>query len=261
MKRKTYYYSDLLNDDFAGYNLGTNTTPADFEYLPHSPLFKFFGFILYFCIAKPFTWLYVKIAYHQKYVNKKVLREARGKGKFFFGNHTLEAGDAYIPNHLGTRRNYIVAGPDATSIKGIKTIVKMLGALPVPSTVTGTRNFISAIDKIIDKGQNITVYPEAHIWPGYTKIRPFKADSFSLPITSGAPSFSFTNVYLKSRVPFIKRPVIKTFIDGPFYPDPNLTKREQVKDLRDRIYESMVRESEKQEQYITIDYVEKEPQN
>jgi len=258
MKFKTYYYSDPLNDDFAGTNIDTKLTPEDYVYIPRSFVFRIFAFIMYRIIARPVTYLFDKIVHHHKYENKKVIKEVGKSGCFFYGNHTLLAGDAFIPNHMALRKNYIVAGPDAISIPGIRTIVKMLGALPVPSTIRGAKNYTDAVTELIGKGKSVTVYPETHIWPYYTKIRPFKNDSFSLPVALDAPCFSFTNVYFKSKNPLIRRPVVKTYVNGPFYPDKSLPKRERIAELRDRVYESMVRESEKQEQYLTNVFVEKQ---
>ena len=257
MANKTYYYSDPLHDDFAGNDINTVPTPADFDYLPRSKTFRAASAFLYFVIVKPAIRLYDTVAFHHRFVNKKVIKPYRRTGRFYFGNHTLEAGDAFIPNTICFGRNYIVTGPDATSIKGICTLVKMLGALPVPSTVSGVRKFSAAVSELMRRGVSITFYPEAHIWPRYTKIRPFGTESFKMPADSGAPCFSFTNVYLKSRIPFVKRPVVKTYINGPFFPDMTLPARDRAKDLRDRVYDSMVCESEKQEQYITNIYIEK----
>ena len=133
----------------------------------------------------------------------------------------------------------------------------MFGAVPVPSTVSGTIKFKSAVTELVRCGKTVTIYPEAHIWPYYTQIRPFKSDSFKLPVDAGAPCYSFTNVFLKSRNPLKKRPVVKTYINGPFYPDTSLPKKERIEDLRNRVYESMIREAKKQEQYVTNKYIKK----
>ena len=258
MKNKVFYYSDPLNDDFAGNDIDTKPTGADYVYIPRSPVFRAAAFVIYNLAACPLTCLFIKCAYHHRFVNKAALKKCGGAGCFLFGNHTLAAGDAFIPNHMTVKKNYIVTSPDATSIKGLRTIVKMFGALPVPSTVGGTRRFASAIGELIGKGKTVTIYPEAHIWPYYTKIRPFREDSFRLPVMNDAPCYSFTNVYLKSRNPLRKRPVVKTYINGPFYPDESLPPKERVKDLRDRVYDSMVKEAEKQEQYVTNVYIRKE---
>ena len=55
----------------------------------------------------------------------------------------------------------------------------------------------NAIDQIVADKKTILIYPEAHIWPYYTKIRPFPSTSFRYPIKFNVPSFSITTTYQK----------------------------------------------------------------
>lgn len=96
------------------------------------------------------------------------------------------------------------------------------------------------------------IYPEAHIWPYYTKIRPFKDVSFRYPLEYDTKSFCITNVYKKRR--FSKTPRIVTYVDGPFLINRDLDKKEARRDLRDRIYNQMVIRS-KENNYELIKYI------
>ena len=117
----------------------------------------------------------------------------------------------------------------------------MLGAIPIPSNKQAMKNFLETIRKHIEKNHSITIYPEAHIWPYYTKIRPFKDVSFKYPIQLETPTFCITNTYQKYGKNKIK---IVTYIDGPFFPNKELTKKEQQKELRDTVYNYMVKRSQ-----------------
>lgn len=258
MKNRTYYYSDILNDDFAENSIESKELSDKFIYNPKNIFYKIGAFIIYDLIAKPFTLIFDKIAYHQSYVNKKVIKKAKGQPCFFYGNHTLKAGDAFIPNHFRLKKNFIIVNTDTFAIKGISTIVKMLGAIPVPNTIKSGRQYLLMMKELIKKGNSITIYPEAHIWPYYTEIRPFVEGSFAYPVDYNCPCFSFTNVYLKSKNKLRKKPIVKTYINGPFYPNNDLDRKERIVDLRNRVYESMVAESKKQEQVITNRFIFKE---
>ena len=85
------------------------------------------------------------------------------------------------------------------------------------------------------------IYPEAHIWPFYTKIRPFTESSFRYPIQNKCPVMCFTNTYQKRK--FGKKAKIVTYIDGPFYADSSLKRKAQKVELRNRVYEAMVERS------------------
>ena len=65
----------------------------------------------------------------------------------------------------------IIVHPDNISVKATKGIIEMCGAIPTPSTIGGMKNFINCIEHSIKKKDIIQIYPEAHIWPYYTKIR------------------------------------------------------------------------------------------
>ncbi len=50
----------------------------------------------------------------------------------------------------------------------------MLGALPVPDSISEYKKFSKAYKKRISDGHPVVIYPEAHVWPYYTGIRPFE---------------------------------------------------------------------------------------
>ena len=104
------------------------------------------------------------------------------------------------------------------------------------------KNFINAIEEHVKRNHPITIYPEAHIWPYYTKIRPFKAVSFKYPIELDKPTFCMTNTYQSYGKNNDKVKMV-TYIDGPFFADKNLSKHEQKQDLRNKVYNQMVERS------------------
>ena len=124
-------------------------------------------------------------------------------------------------------------------MKGLKTIVKMLGAIPVPDTKEATANFLKAVELNIKRNDAITIYPEAHIWPYYTGIRPFKEVSFTYPIKLNVPVFSMTNTYQKNG----NKIKMVTYIDGPFYAEKGLNIKDKKKNLRDKVYNNMIERS------------------
>ena len=249
---KTILYSDPLNDDFAGTDIKTRTIPPDFPFVDDRPLYKLAAAVVYEGFVRPLITVYIRLRYRQRFVGLEKLRSHRG-GAFVFANHTMMTGDAFIPNIMDYRRkNYIVTGPDAVSIKGVSTLVRMLGAIPLASTAKGSANFFSALERRYREGATVTIYPEAHIWPYYTGVRPFRATSFRYPARLGAPVFCLTNVFHKKRLSRIPR--VESFIDGPFFPDPELPERQAAQELRDRVYGTMT-ERAKLSDYEYIRYL------
>ncbi|MBO6010296.1 MAG: 1-acyl-sn-glycerol-3-phosphate acyltransferase [Oscillospiraceae bacterium] len=236
---KTIWYSDPLSDDFAGTDINAPPVPSDYVFVDERPLYKAAAAVVYEGLVRPLITVYIRLRYRQKFVGLEKLRSLEG-GAFVFANHTMHTGDAFIPNMTDCRRkNYIVTGPDAVGIKGIRTLVKMLGAIPLPSTANGMTAFAAAIERRYSDGATVTIYPEAHIWPYYTGIRPFRATSFRWPARLGAPVFALTNVFHKKRFALSRLPRVVSYLDGPFYPDPGLPERRAAQALREQVYAAM----------------------
>jgi len=115
---------------------------------------------------------------------------------------------------------------------------------------------LDCIEERIKQGKAIMIYPEAHIWPYYTGIRPFSSTSFIYATRTGAPMFVLTNCYQKRR--FFKKPKILTFVDGPFYPNPSLSQTEAAKELRNIAYDTMCERAKENSTYQYVRYVKKE---
>ena len=244
---KKHYYTDELNDDFLNTNIKTKVTPDKYKYVSKNPFGFVFGWLLYYIIAIPLVFFADKIIYHFKIKNKILLKRYRLKGYYIYANHTSSIGDTYTVNMLSTKRNYIVAGPDVISIPGIKGIVRMLGAIPLPSnTMVTQEKFLNCIEKRIAQRHSVTIFPEAHVWPYCTFIRNFRAQSFRYPYDYDAPVFAYTTTWQKRR--FSKKPRLVAYIDGPFYVNRELTRNDAIQDLRDRVYKQMVERSKSVEQ-------------
>ena len=259
-KIRTIYYSDPLNDDFAGTHIKQKKVDENFKYVHKNIFWRFFSNLIYYVFAIPIVWFYVKVVQHVRFVyeDKKALKNL-DKTYFLYGNHTGVL-DVYTPNLIPKhKRNKILVSPDAVSVKGIKGIVQMLGALPVPNTKTGLRSFTEALEYYYKKKYIITIYPEAHIWPYYTDIRPFKDTSFGYPVKFNAPVVAFVTTFSAPKTRF-KNATRTVRVSAPFFPNPDLPYKEAKKDLRDRVYNWMKEQADKYSTYKYINYVYKEPE-
>ena len=256
--KKVVYYSDPLNDDFAGTNIKTKKVDKNFKYIHKNFFWRFFASITYFFVLHIVVF-FEKFILGVKFKNKKALRKTKG-GCFLYGNHTGFF-DAYTPYVLSKyKTNKVLVNPDAVSIKGIRVLVQWLGAIPIASDMATTKNMVKAIEYYNKKGNNITIYPEAHIWPYYTGVRPFKNSSFLYPVKLNAPVFAFFTAYSKPTGLFkkIKKADITVYVSQPFYPDLTKPVKEAQQELRDKVYNYMVEMSKKYSNCEVIKYVYKE---
>lgn len=233
-----YYYSDEVNDDFAGTNIRKKEISADYEYLNRGFFRHIRRFFIYHCFVKAATFFYLKFIKRVKFVGKKKMRGYKKQGAFIYGNHTSLLIDAINPTYLAYPRDAdVIVNADAVSIKGLGWLLKTIGALPIPEGYHAMSRFNAAVEEAIEKKHWVAIYPEAHIWHYYTKIRPFAATSFAYPVKCGAPVFSYTMVYQKRK--HSKHPKRIVYVDGPFLPDGGLTRKEAAKKLRQEVYSAM----------------------
>lgn len=254
--KKVFFFKDKLNDDFSGTRIKTKDVDENFKFIHKNPIWRFFAFIIYYIIAVPILWIHAIFFKRVKIVNKKALKKLKKQKAFFYGNHTALLMDACVPELISfPSRNKIIVSPDTVSIKGVKNLVQMVGALPVPSGINGMQKFVKAIE-YYHKKFHLTIYPEAHIWPYYNDIRPFKDSSFGYPVSLNAPVVAFCTCFSKPKGLFAKfrRANRTVYISDPIYPDQNKPKNEAKRELRDKVFKFMQETSIKHSTYFVYQY-------
>lgn len=255
-EKKVIYYNDELNDEFSSAKIIPIKIDGNYKY-NRSSLWNFCSLIAQNVLSMPIKVGYSKIKFRIKYIGKEKLKKYKKEGYFVYVNHTQEFADTFIPSiPIYPKRNFLIVNPENISMKFLKNIVEMLGAIPVPGDKDAMKNFLETIKSHIRKGHSITIYPEAHIWPYYTKIRPFKSVSFQYPVNLEKPVFCMTNTYQSYGKNNDKIKIV-TYIDGPFFPNTELSKKEQKEELRNKIYDCMVERS-KNSNIEYIKYIKRE---
>lgn len=248
------YYKDPLNDDFSGTKIKHGVLDETYDFVPKNFFYRMASHILR-AIAFPIIFLIEHVYLGINIRNRKALKGL--KGAYLYGNHTGWY-DAFTPMLLAfPHQNKIIANPDAVSIKGLKTIVKMLGTIPLATNTAGMVRCIKDVDYCHRRGEYITVYPEAHIWPYYTGVRPFEATSFRYPVKDGAPVVVFFTAFSKPEgmTALYRKVRMTVYVSDPMYPDMSLAPKEAQKELRNRVYDFMQTCSQKYSTYGIVDYV------
>ena len=254
MKKKTFYYTDELTDDFAETVKNLQPLPDDYAYIHDVWYEKLLGFIAYRLLLTPFAWVYVKLKFGHKFVRAKEWKKLK-EGHFIYSTHTLPLADVFLPSLITLKRKtYLMAGAQANSLKRLLGVMRSIGSIPLTGNPAKNREMLRCVKTRLAQGASITIFPEAHVWPLYTKIRPYPATSFKYAVMCNAPVLAMTNCFQKRK--FRKTPKVITFIDGPFYPDPNLDKRERAEDLHRRVYETMQKRAAEYSTYSAHEYIQ-----
>ncbi len=258
-KRKIIYYEDELNDELSRAKITPKKIDSNYVYCYDSIFKRITHFFWYRIVATPIAFLYTKLVFAHKTVGDKKLKKFKKTGYFLYGNHTQDIADAFIPNMLAfSKDKYAIVHPNNVSMPYLGRITPSLGAIPLPDDIGAYKNFLAAIERRIAEKRVIVVYPEAHIWPYYTKIRPFSDTSFAYPVKLNVPIFCFTNTYHKRKLFGITK--IITYVDGPFFANPDSAPREKRKELRDEVYSCMCNRA-RLSSFEKIKYVRREKTN
>lgn len=250
---KTFYYTNELEDEFSSAKIEPRRIDENYKYQKNT-FWNICSKLIQNVFSMPIKIIYAKAKFKIKYVGKEKFKKYKNQGYFIYANHTQTFADTFIPSIANyPKRNFFIVNPENISMKGSGWIIELLGAIPVPGNIKASKNFLEIIKKRINEKNSITIYPEAHIWPYYTKIRNFKAVSFRYPIELDCPTFVLTNTYKKYGKNKIQ---IISYIDGPFFADDGLSLKEKTQNLRNKVYETMVERS-KQNNIEYIKYIKK----
>lgn len=236
MGKHKYFYHHLTDDLVVSQSQDYHL-PNSYNIFPHSLGGKVWAKIIR-SLGHLISIIYIKLVLRVKIVGKDKLQAAANQGYFIYGNHTQAFGDVVLPLNIIPTKNYYAIG--AQSNWGIPVLGKLVlpyFGLPVGQNLQQSGKLIKAVATVIKAKKVVVIYPEAHVWPYYTKIRPFPATSMHFPVTLDVASFTMTTTYTKPK--WGKRPRIIVYLDGPFYPDSHIGKKRAQEKLHQEIYQTM----------------------
>ncbi len=252
-KTRVIYWSDELNDDFNPTLKKRPEIAKKYKYKRN----PFIAFISYYLFAKPIMWLYC--FFHGVRVEGKYrLKSLKKTGYIIYANHVAIADAFKFPSYvIHDKRVNIIGYSDALSLKGLCPILKGLGYLPIPNDINHMHELNEEIGRLLNKKEVILIYPEAHIWPYYTKIRNFKSASFIYPAEFHKPIVPAVTIW---RGKANKKPKQTVVFGRPIYPDPDLSPLENKQYLHDQCLLAMqeIVRKHPQVEYIKYIQVEKE---
>lgn len=261
-KKRIFYYQDEKNDDFmtAHPNVLNVNVDSKYNYMPNFILFKLFSFVFYYLIAIPLLSIANLFLFGVRVRGRRNLKGLLRKGYFIYANHTNYKDAWLTPVSIAPfRKNYVIANKAAVEIPVANYLVKACGVLPVADTMAGLKKMTQTIDNIISKKQLVTIFPEAHIWPYYTKLRSFPLTSFKFPAKTKAPSIPVAVCYKKRTIlGDYRKPKTVAYIGKPVYPKDDLTEKENAIYLRDKVYDFIKNTIEKESTYSYIEYIKVE---
>lgn len=228
--------------------------PEGYEFIPENPFVRLYAAILYRGF-KVFARFYARFYLHMDIVGREKLKKVKGTGYVIYANHTNPFHDAFSPALVADRRIFTIISPVNLKLPGIGKFLPLIGGIPLGTNEKEKKAMNEAVDKRLAQKKCLVIYPEAHVWPYYTKIRKFPAGdrSFKYAVRNNLPVFTMTTTYHRSKVKGQERPDMTVYVDGPFYPDKKLSEDENRAKLAKEAYDSMVKWS-KESSYEYFEY-------
>lgn len=109
--------------------------------------------------------------------------------------------------------------------------------LPLSSVMQTMKNFLSAVDVILERGDYILIYPEQAMWWNYKKPRPFKSGAFSLANRKNAPILPIFISFEDSKIMGEDGFYVQEYtlnIMPPIYPEEGKSQKENAEIMREK---------------------------
>ena len=131
-KNRVIYYKDELSDEFSSAQIKPISIDENYIY-DRKTKGEILHTFWYKIIARPLAYIFLKIKFGHKIINKEVLKGYSDKGIFIYGNHTNAAADAFIPSMVSFPKDtYVIVHPNNVSMPVLGKITPYLGAVPLP---------------------------------------------------------------------------------------------------------------------------------
>ncbi len=113
--------------------------------------------------------------------------------------------------------------------------------LPLSSNMQTMKKFLQAIDTILQRGDNILIYPEQAMWMNYRKPRPLKDGAFKFAVKNNVPIVPiFITTEEVINMKGNPMPSYTVHVLEPIYPNQELGRKEQIQAMMDANYKAWV---------------------
>lgn len=242
---------DPLSDDFgvAGQHIDAKTVGATFCY-NHSWAWRLLSALIYYVIA-PLPVFLLGVAHGLRFSNRQALKP----GCYIYFNHTHWL-DAVLPYLLCfPKRAWVVAGPTAFSMPGVRHLAALLGGVPLNTSPDGKRAFRAFLSQQIARGGCVAIYPEAHEWPYFNGVRHFSQFSFTYPIRTNATVFGCLVSYRRRPILASRAPHLTATLSQPIEPTSWMSADDPKSQARDAVYQFMVDTAKATNSYAWVHYL------
>ena len=220
------------------------TLDENYEYMPHGFWFRVKRVLvasLLHLVVFPLMHLTHGLRIYGRKNLRKHRKEIRG-GAITVSNHVFMWDYLCVLKAIRPHISYFPAWKPNFET-GFQPFMRILGGMPIPEgDIHSMAAFKKGMDKVVESGRWLHVFPEGSLWYFYPDIRPLKIAAFSYAVKYDKPlipiSMSFRPRKGWRRI-FGKGPFVDLHVAEPLYADKSLGPREAAEELRKRVYRIM----------------------
>ena len=119
-------------------------------------------------------------------------------------------------------------------------LMRHCNTLPLSSDIRTMKKFIEATNTLLKEGHFVLIYPEQSMWWNYRKPKPLKDGAFTFAAKNGVPVLPCFITMKDTDIPGEGGFPVQEYtvhVSAPICPDPNLSYKKQVEDLKMKNYE------------------------
>ena len=214
----------------------------NYQYIKTGTMFSFFSNLLYYGVAFPVLTVLNKIVYDLKIEGKENIKNLK-TGAISVSNHVLVLDCTMVGLALKQKKVYFTTREGSFKIPFIRKLIKLLRAIPIPTSLKSKEYFVKELDKAIQNDTIIHFYPEKALWPYYEKIRNFKDGAFDFAIRNNVPIIPIVITFRDPtgirKLFKNKKDVTVKILEPIKYIKEQDSKKECVKQLKEQVYQVM----------------------
>lgn len=239
--------SKELDINFTSKDIVKNPAPLkdkvdeNYKFVKKNIFFKI-GSFLFYLFAFIILFPLLSIMYAPKVRGRKNLKKV--KNAVFISNHIFMLDCAILNTHiLKFRRPYFIVNKENLQMPVVCGMIKLFKAVPIPSSVSAYKKFLTEVDNELKQKQSILIYPEGSMWPYYPNIRPFNSGAFRFSVQNNVPvvpiciSFRKPNWFYK--IFGRKKPLLNITVLEPIFPDKNNPKKLEENRINEIVFKNM----------------------
>lgn len=205
---------------------------------------------LLYLVAYPVLFVLTRVVMGLKIEGRENLKKV-GDSYITVSNHVNMIDCAMIAFSIFPRVPYFLTLQSNLEIPFIKYLVMLFRGLPIPKENTGKEKMVNTINKLLQDGEVVSIYPEGHLVPYSNELREFKDGAFNFAVKNQVPILPIVFTYREPediRKVFKKKPFITLSILEPEYPSNEISKM-SIKELKYRVYNKMNIEKKRKMMY------------